>query len=89
MLSAPPKQFIAVVKTLSPEQSKTIKEIIVNLLQGNLDVSSVQINKLRKYKGLLRQITNKQKFDLSKHSTVLYKVFMIVKPNVLELFNCK
>jgi len=82
MTEASPKQFKAVIKTLSTEQTIVIREIIVNLLKGNLNLTDNIIKQLKKYRTVLRQIARGGK---PSNSSILYKVFKLLTPALQEL----
>ena len=58
LTDAPKKQFSAVVKLVSKDQAKVIKEIVVNLVKGNIDLSPSQIKSLSKVKKFLRKVAS-------------------------------
>ena len=57
---ASPKQRQAILDTSKNDLIQCIAEIIQNLLQGNVKLSTVQKSKLKKYKSVLRTIANKK-----------------------------
>ena len=88
LLSLPLSQFRQIVKSLSDKQAKYIKEIIVNLLAGNIDVTSQQKNRLSRYKVFLRKIAQSSGSGRSvivKTPITLYKVLAIIKVALLDL----
>lgn len=52
-------QQIALIKTASRKQILVLKEIVVNLLRGNIDIPAQQKSKLQKYKSFLRNFARK------------------------------
>ena len=82
MIDTTPKQFIALIRTLSKDQTIVIREIIVNLLQGNLNLSENVKKQLKKYRTTLRQIARGAK---PSNGNILYKVFVLIRPSLQEI----
>lgn len=79
------KQFKTVAQILTDVQSKSIKELVLNLLVGNLDVCNEQRNKLVKYKSFLCKLGRTQtsgKKLIAVHSERVYRILKILKPTL-------
>ena len=59
------KQRQSVLRTASKEQIFSLAEIILNLLQGNLDVSNDTLKVLRSYRKHLRKVATPEKSKVS------------------------
>jgi hypothetical protein len=53
----PESQLKAVLATLSISQLKAIKEILVNILIGSLELTAIQIKKFSNYRLILRRLS--------------------------------
>ena len=51
-----PKQFAILAKHLTKSQLGVIREIVTNILEGNVSLSANQITELKKYRVLLYNI---------------------------------
>ena len=91
LLEAPPSQFSLVVKHLTADQTLVLKEIVTNLLGGNIDIDNNLIVQLRKFKHLLRSIQRKSQFvvkqTLSKNPTKLKHLLGFLKQSIIHLYN--
>lgn len=77
------EQFGDLLLHANEGQIKVLKEIVVNLLHGNLNLCAEQIDDLRVFKNILRDIRDTPQINLQKE---LYDILYIVKPQLLQLF---
>jgi hypothetical protein len=69
--SAKPKQAIALLKILNPEQIKVLSEISENTIKGRVDLSDSDKARLRKYRVFLTQLASKRKSLSSKKNLLV------------------
>jgi hypothetical protein len=69
--AAEPKQVIALLKILTPDQIKTLTEISGNTLRGVLDLSDAEKLRLKKYKTFLISLASEHKSDRSKKTLLV------------------
>ena len=69
--SAKPKQVIALLKILNPEQIKVLSEISENTIKGRVDLSDADKAQLRKYRVFLTQLASKRKSLSSKKNLLV------------------
>lgn len=81
------RQQKALIKTASRQQLLALKEIVVNLLQGNVPLSPNQKDSLKKYKRALRHIANKylSREKIATYIDVIVKVLIAILPFILTL----
>ena len=60
-----------VIRALSPNDTKLVCEIFINLLSGNITKSKKILNKLEKYRNYIRYLADK-KIALQKKKKILY-----------------
>ena len=66
LLEAPSKQFSSIIRHLPAEQALVLKEIVVNLLTGDISIDDTLKGNLRKYQHLLRAVQGKSPSGLRK-----------------------
>ena len=68
LLRAKPGQQILLLKTADKQQLLALKELAVNVLSGNIELSASQKDRLKKYKDFyLRFIPNKKSYRNTLH----------------------
>ena len=78
------KQFVAIFRTLNPDQANVLAEIIHNVLQGILELTEDQLKVLRRHRKLLRKIpTNKSL--LVKNAKTLYHIFKVLRNTLRDV----
>ena len=82
IIDASPLQFKAVIRTLSKDQALAIREIIVNLLQGNINLPEKSKQSLKKYRTYLRLIAQNGNLSIP---SLLYKVITLLRPFLKEI----
>ncbi len=84
LVSSKPIQLRALLKTASKEQLDTVREIIHNILLGNLSISELHKQQLIKYKCTFRKIGDPKKRPnrslFVRNSQALSKLLTIVFP---------
>lgn len=88
------KQFLLVLTGLSKVQQKfllktatsnhvhALRELAVNLLEGNIPIGSINLGKLRKHKTFLRTFAQKTlgRNTLEKYSHVIVLILKLIRP---------
>ena len=88
LLEISQQQFKALLRILTEIQVKAIKEIIVNLLAGNIEVTEETKNTLAKYKTFLIKLARSQhsgKSVIVKSPLTLYKVLHTLETELTDL----
>ena len=80
-------QLKTVVKSLTRNQLKAVKELFVNILKGNVHLDTKSRKALAPYKKFLRQLARKgiAKCKLSKTCTILLNVLKAAKQSIESL----
>ena len=82
LLTSPsPKQVTALLKTVTPVQYKALREIAVNLVKGNVPLTTRQKTELTRYKRDILNLTGKKKTSLK--AKVIACLLKVVRP-ILE-----
>lgn len=68
LLTAPPKQRRALIRTANKEQVSCLCEICLNILGGNIPVN---VNKFKKFKNTLRKLANSSTKNSTKKQIML------------------
>ena len=83
LLNTNEKQQQVLIKTITKRQISVVIEIMYNVLYGNLNISSDDINKLKRYKTVIRKLVSKG-LSLTKRKDLLlsyYKqILILIKP---------
>ena len=76
------RQIRHVTRNLTPEQVKAIREVVFNLLKGNIKVDQKTLAELSPHKRFLRTVAYKgiKRCQMSKYCGTLLKVLKIAKP---------
>ena len=82
-----PTQFVLLAKHLTSSEVKVLREIITNLLAGNVILSKEKIEQLKKYRSLLYTIRDRKQIRsvISEKSQSKYKILHIFKDPLFKL----
>lgn len=69
--SANPALQRAIIQYGKPELITTLSEICLNVVHGNIHISTAALRKLRRYKGAIRQLANSRKRDVQLQRRIL------------------
>ena len=88
------KQKKAILKTTTSRQILCLREIIINILQGNISFTKIIVNLLKPYKAVFRKIATSQKYTREYIVTKTNRFLSILKilnknkKNILKKLNC-
>ena len=67
----------ALIKTLSPEQLRTLCEILLNIVEGTLDISSYVKNYFKRKSRVIKRLLNKNTSKKNKQSLLLKNIKLL------------